>query len=196
MYRNRGKHVDVNEMQQYIHREMSVYQEQLNDMIRNNNACKRMCVIPEEEVMKIKHIYRSIVKRLHPDLNPLTSQHEELMELWRRNITAYQCNDLGELEELEILVDKALASLGEGSITIYIPDIDVKIEKIYMEIEKIRSTDPYQYKFLLEDISLVAEKKSELKSELEEYQTYKSQLQEQLRQFIAEGGTFEWTNQN
>lgn len=194
IYKNHGEHVNINAMQQYIHKEMEAYQEQLDAMIRDNDACKQMHIIPEEEVLKIKHIYRSIAKRLHPDINPLTTQHEELMELWRRNITAYQCNDLKELEELVILVDKALAALGEGSVTISIPDIDVKIESLYAEIEKIRSTDPYQYKFLLEDKSLVAEKNAELEAELKEYRDYKIQLQEQLKQFIAEGGTFEWTN--
>lgn len=194
MYRNRGKHVDINAMQQYIQQEMATYQKQLDSMIQDNDTCKSMRAIPEKDVSKIKHIYRSIAKRLHPDINPITSQHDELMELWRRNVTAYQCNDLKELEELEILVDKALANLGEDRVTFSIPNIDTKIESLYAEIERIRSTDPYQYKFLLEDESLVAEKKSELETELKEYQDYKIQLQEQLKQFIVEGGTFEWTN--
>lgn len=56
----------------------------------------------------------------------ITEQHEALIELWRRNLTAYQCNALKELEELEIMVEQALASLGEGKVEITIPDIDEK----------------------------------------------------------------------
>jgi hypothetical protein len=181
-------------MQLYIHQEMAAYQKQLDDMIQDNNACKMMCVISAEEVMKIKRIYRRIAKRLHPDLNPLTTENAILMELWQRNVTAYQCNDLRELEELEILVDQALAALGEGSIIVSIPDIDEKIAALQMEIERIRSTDPYRYRFLLEDPLLVAEKKAELEAELHEYQAYKATLHEQLKQFVVEGGTFEWMN--
>jgi hypothetical protein len=194
IYKNRGERVDINAMQEYIEQEMAEYQQQLDSMIENNLICKMMRAIPDDEVLKIKQIYRRIAKRLHPDINPLTMQIPELMELWRRNITAYQCNDLKELEELEVLVEKALGSLGEDSITITIEDIDEKIKSLYAEIEKIRSTDPYRYKFLLEDKTLVAEKKAELESELKEYRDYRVQLEKQLKQFIAEGGTFEWKN--
>lgn len=194
IYKNRGERVDMKAMQLYIHQEMAAYQKQLDDMIQDNNACKMMCAISAEEVMKIKRIYRRIAKRLHPDLNPLTTENAILMELWQRNVTAYQCNDLRELEELEILVDQALAALGEGSIIVSIPDIDEKIAALQMEIERIRSTDPYRYRFLLEDPLLVAEKKAELEAELHEYQAYKATLHEQLKQFVVEGGTFEWMN--
>ena len=164
------------------------------DMIANNEACKDMKRIPESEVLKIRQIYRRIAKKLHPDLNPLTEQHKELMELWLRNLTAYQCNDLKEIEEVEFLVDQALAALGEGKTTITIPDIDEKIENLYKEIDKIKSTDPYLYKEILNDESLIKEKKQELENELIEYTTYAEQLDQQLKQFIVEGGTFTWTS--
>lgn len=194
MYFNRGESVDMTKVQELIKNDMAEYQEQLKDMIANNEACKDMKRIPESEVLKIRQIYRRIAKKLHPDLNPLTEQHKELMELWLRNLTAYQCNDLKEIEEIEFLVDQALAALGEGKTTVTIPDIDEKIENLYKEIEKIKSTDPYLYKEILSDASLIEEKKHELENELNEYITYAEQLDQQLKQFIVEGGTFTWTS--
>ena len=38
------------------------------------------------------------------------------------------------------------------------------------------------------------EKKQELENELNEYTTYAEQLDQQLKQFIVEGGTFTWTS--
>ena len=190
MYFNRGESVDLKKIQEQIKAEMAEYQAQLAAMIENNEACKKSRVIPQKEALRIKQIYRSIAKKLHPDLNPLTEQHEELMELWRRNITAYQCNNLKELEEIEVLVEQALAALGQGKTTISIPDIDEKIEKIYKEIEKIRSTDPYLFRELLDDPSLVEEKNNELDKELKDYQEYAAKLDEELKRFIVEGGTF------
>ncbi|MCR4638966.1 hypothetical protein [Ruminococcus sp.] len=194
MYFNRGESVDMTEVQKLIKHDMAEYQSQLNDMIANNEACKDMKTIPESEVLKIRQIYRRIAKKLHPDLNPLTEQHEELMDLWLRNLTAYQCNDLKEIEEVEFLVDQALAALGEGKTTVTIPDIDDKIENLYKEIEKIKSTDPYLYRDILSDDSLIKEKKQALENELNEYIEYAEQLDQQLKQFIVEGGTFTWTS--
>ena len=106
IYRNRGESVDIQKVQEQIKRDMVEYMQQLGEMIADNEACKNMKTIPEHYVMKIRQIYRRIAKKLHPDMNPLTAQHEELMELWQRNVTAYNCNDLKELEEIEVLVDK------------------------------------------------------------------------------------------
>ena len=195
IYHNRGESVDLKKVNEQLQRDMSEYQQQLRDMIADNEACKNARRIPEHDLLKIKQIYRRIARKLHPDLNPLTEQHEELMDLWRRNVTAYNCNDLKELEEIEVLVDKALEALGQGKKEISIPDIDFKIERIYEEIEKIRTTDPYLYRQLLEDPSLVKEKKQELENEFKEYKEYACQLDLQLKQFIVEGGTFTWTSE-
>lgn len=195
IYRNRGESVDMQKVQEHIKRDMKEYQQQLHDMIADNEACKNMKRIPEHHVMKIRQIYRRIAKKLHPDMNPLTEQHEELMELWQRNVTAYNCNDLKELEEIEVLVDKAFEALGQGQTEITIPDIDFKIERLYEEIEKIKTTDPYLYKNLLEDPALVQEKKNALDEELNEYKEYAKQLDQELKQFIVDGGTFTWTSE-
>lgn len=66
-------------------------------------------------------------------MNPLTEQNEKLMELWPRNVTAYQCNDLKEIEEIEVLVDKALNDLGSGKTEIIFPDIDEKSKNCMMK---------------------------------------------------------------
>lgn len=195
IYHNRGESVDLKKVNEQLQRDMAEYQQQLRDLIDDNETCKNARRIPEQDLLKVRQIYRRIARKLHPDLNPLTEQHEELIELWRRNVTAYNCNDLKELEELEVLVDKALEALGQDKAEISIPDIDFKIEKLYEEIEKIRTTDPYLYKQLLEDPSLVKEKKQELENELKEYKEYADQLDQQLKQFIVEGGTFTWTSE-
>lgn len=56
--------------------------------------------------------------------------------------------------------------------------------------EKILSTDPYQYRFLLED----EEKVQEYKEELEEYTRYEKQLIDILKKYVAGGAKFTWEN--
>ena len=42
---------------------------------------------------------------------------------------------------------------------------------------------------------VLKEKKQTLDEELEEYKEYAQQLEQELKQFIVEGGTFTWTSE-
>ena len=186
LYLNRGEEIDVMSILIQIKSEMTEYDEQLEKMIAENKNCKNTTTkqIPESDALKVKQIYRSIAKKLHPDLNPLTEQNEELKELWQRNVIAYKSNDLKEIEEVEVLVEKALSELGLGKTTITIPNIDEKIENIRKEIEEIKSTDPYLYKIIINDPVLIKEKLQELEDELNEYKKYAAQLRVEIEKFI------------
>lgn len=190
-YINRGEMVNMNALDSYISGEMQQYYETLREMAENNELCRKLKTIPEAEILEIKSIYRRIAKRLHPDINPLTMGSEELFELWNRVALAYNCNDLIELYELEVLVNTVLNEYGEG-VEISIPDIDIKIDELKAEIERILTTDPYMYKHLLESRELIEEKKNELNSELDEYKEYENQLKKILKGFIKNGVRFTW----
>ena len=138
-------------------------------MIEDNEAAKRMNHLSQTEHLKIKRIYHRMVKQLHPDINPLTNTNKELRDLWERLLAAYTCNDLKEMEATEVLINAVLEKLKLGTTEIEIPDIDEKIVELEAEIERIKSVDPYQYKYLLMDPSLVQEKKDSLKKELKDY---------------------------
>ena len=96
------------------------------------------------------------------------------------------------MEETEILVDTLLKKLNLGTIDITIPDIDEKIAELEVEIEKITSTDPYQYKYLLEDPAAVSQKKQELRMELKDYEEYGKQLDEILDSLLQKGMKLIW----
>ena len=58
-----------------------------------------------------------------------------------------------------------------------------KIKKAEDEIERILTTLPYQYKFILEDDEAVRTKTQNLEDELKSYTEYSAQLDEVLKQF-------------
>ena len=60
---------------------------------------------------EIKNIYYKIAKLIHPDTNPSLAKDENIKSLWNRTIIAYNCNDLKEIEELEVLVNQYLESI-------------------------------------------------------------------------------------
>ena len=191
-FANRGESVDQNALQAYLIKELAEYKKTLDEMILDNEAAKKSEKVTEVDMLKIKRIYHHLVKKIHPDINPITAENEELKGLWQRLVVAYNCNDLKEIEETEVLINSLLEKLDLGTLDITIPDIDEKIIEIETEIENITSTDPYQYKYLLEDPEAIEQKKQELRKELEEYEDYGKQLDEILNGVIKGGVTITW----
>ena len=189
---NHGKSVDTDELQAYLQQEMAAFQEQLDAMIDDTKSAKERETITEHDLLKIKRVYHKLVKLIHPDINPMTKENEDLSDLWQRVQIAYNCNDLKDIEELELLVTTALEKMGVGTMEIEIPDIEDKIAEIEAEILRIRETDPYMYKYLLEDPDAVAEKNKSLNEELKSYEDYSAQLDEILNGLLKNGVTFTW----
>ena len=86
-------------------------------------------------------MYRGIAKQIHPDIHPELAEVEELQDLWNQVNIAYQCNDLEQLKELDLLISVTLAGLSEQKAILDIPDIEAKIKKLEWEIREIRSKD-------------------------------------------------------
>ncbi len=189
---NRGQTIDQNAMQEYLRTEMQEYQRRLEEMIQENENVHNMGRVTEEEASKIKRLYRKLAKLLHPDICPKTDQIPELKTLWHRITVAYNANNLEELEEAGILAQRILEENNMNGIEIDIPDLSERMEKVGKEIENIKSTDPYRYKYLLQDVDAVKEKKQELEEELSEYGEYEKELQQVVSQLMESGVKFVW----
>lgn len=184
---NRGETINQAEFKDYMKEQMSEYYAELDKMLKYNAECNQAEVSTEYIVSKVKHMYRKLAKMLHPDINPLTSDSDTLMELWNRVVFAYGRNALEDMMELEVLIVKALEQAGWGVIDIDVPNIEEKIQEIERRIDEIVNTDPYQYKFLLADTNMVEEKNEALRSELKEYRDYKEQLEIILDEILMQG---------
>ena len=183
---NKGGVIDQAQMEEYIATVMAEYNEQLNDMLMRNDAAKAGNRISEYEYRQIKKIYYAIARMIHPDMNPDLKDDETIRDLWNRTIVAYDCNQLKELEELQVLVNSYLASIDYKHEDIIIPDIEEKIFRLNEEIEEIINTDPYTYKYLLSDPDSVSEKKRDLEEEINDFNSYAKQLDEVIASFHLE----------
>ncbi len=190
--RNQGRDIDQNALQEYIKNEMAEYEKQLSRMIQENDAAHAMIEIPDGEVMRIKRIYRRLAKILHPDINPKIEEIPELKQLWNMVVVSYNSNSLKDLQEAEVLVNRALKENHLEGMILEIPDLEEKIARIEDEIDKIKGTDPYQYKYLLSDQNLVKEKKESLQAEWKEYDEYEKDLDHILDQIIGSGVNITW----
>ncbi len=189
---NQGKVVVQEELKTYIEEVMAEYQEQLTSMREDNERAKETSRITIEDTAEIKKIYHRIAKQLHPDINPLTEQIPELMELWQAVMTAYVCNSLKDIREAEFLVQSAIKKLNLGCTEIEIPDIEEKIKKVEEEIDAIMHKVPYQFKFLLDSSESIATEKNRLTQEFSSYEIYEKELQEKEEQLLLGGIVVHW----
>lgn len=177
---NAGQTITPEEVKAYLKKHMAGYNEELKRMIEQKNASKTSRLISESEAAKVKSKYRKLAKLLHPDISPIIGQYPQFGELFNRITLAYKCNDLKELEKLEVLVNKALEENGVEGFDVVIPNIEERIEEIEAEIDAIIHSLPYTYKKLLEDKEAIEEKKAELTADIHEYTQYKKELNEKL----------------
>lgn len=189
---NHGKSVDEEQLQRYLEKELLDFNKQLDEMIKENEAAKAADTITEFELLQIKKIYRKIAKQIHPDINPLVEKNSDLMELWQRAVIAYNCNKLKDLREVEVLVFKALDKIGGKALDVEIPNINNKIIELEEEIKKIQTTDPYQYKYLLDDEEAINDKKASLNDEKKSYKEYSDELEKILEGLLKKGVSFIW----
>ncbi|MCQ2506154.1 MAG: hypothetical protein MJ113_03155 [Lachnospiraceae bacterium] len=189
---NHGKTVDQEKLQEFLRKEMEEFKHQLDIMVEDTKNAKESEKITEHALLKIKRIYHKLVKLIHPDINPLTEENEELSDLWQRAQIAYNCNDLKGMEEADVLIRTLLERINVGVMEIEIPNIEEKIQEIENEIKNIRETDPYMYKYILEDKEMIDEKKQCLKEEYKSFEDYSLQLDKVIEGLMSNGVRFTW----
>lgn len=174
------------ELDAYIEEVMAKYREALDILKDNTKKAKSRKDVPVDELKKIKCKYYTIAKLIHPDMNSDLKDDKTIQDLWNRTGVAYECFELKELEEIEILVNNYLESINHSHDDIVIPDVREKIFNLNQEIEEILNTDPYQYKYILSNKKLIKAKKKELKKELKDYLEYKKELEREISKFNIE----------
>ncbi len=190
---NVGESVNMAEMEKQIENEMKSYFIELKELVDETNRAKRSKKADEFSFEQSKKIFRRIAKRLHPDINAKTSESPELLDLWNEVMGAYYCFDYEKLEQLEVMLNHLLKRLGEEGFENDLSDLKAKIARLEKQINDILDSKPYIYGNLVADKGKIAQKKEELKAELEEYQIYKVNLEEKLAELTLDGGgTYTW----
>ena len=174
-YANRGREVDPKKLQAYLEREMAAFEAGIEEIREQNRAARETRLLGAAEAAEIKAIHRSLVKRLHPDVNPLFRRSKRLRELWERICAAHRLNDLRGMRELAVLVEKALEGRGSAA-EFEIPDLRRRIAEVRKEIETVVSTEPYTFRSLLSSPAAIRKKRAELRVEIKAWESHLEQL--------------------
>ena len=186
--KNRGESILRSEIEMYFDTEMEQYSKDFNEWLDYYDACQSVRTSTEEEVLKAKAAFRRIAKKIHPDILGELGKDPNLLELWEKVKKAYHENDSEELSMLEVLI---LDFLKKHNVDVYlleVPNPEIKISIIKLEIDEITSTEPYIYKDILSNPSLCEEKEINLRDELESFINYEKELEETLESYYSEGG--------
>ena len=155
---------------------------------QQEKAAKEASGRNESPVDEIKSLYRQIVKRLHPDVNPDAGEKEK--ELLNQANEAYRRGDLewmrriwdeisgGEVHEEDYEdTPEGIAALKEK-----IRLFEERCQRLREEIAQIKQSFPYNQKLLLENEEALNRKVETLRQELKELR----ELDEQLCRHIDE----------
>src|SRR5690554_1146460 len=170
---NREEVISEAQVDAIIQKEIKEYEEELKRLTDDYNTAMKIKdaeKVSEEEYEEIKRLYRKIVKRIHPDLNP--NLDEDFKYLWQETQDAYQGNDLEKLQDIMNILDsnKLVNDVNENEIE-RLTDFKLKLQRRIYE-EKLRIKDmkeefPYNTSTLLKGKDMIAEVVKEIRVDIE-----------------------------
>jgi len=141
---------------------------------RNGDHPEDIDTKPKEKPLpNAKDLYRKIVKKLHPDMNPDVTEHE--LELFHRAAKAYEEGDIMTLQAIydEVYgLDTEMLSQEESMETLISlrEQLLERIAKAIEEIEVIKEEFPYTEKAFLDNPEAVKEMQDAIIQLIQEYE--------------------------
>jgi len=187
---NREQSYSIAEIEKQLDKEYQEYTKKLldkqkeieNARLKNSNHGR---LLTEEETKELKKLYTLIVKKLHPDINPNTTeeQHAQFADA----VNAYKNTNLSELRIIYLLLEKTSVTETVNSMDKLITRKELLLnEKEYLsnEIKNIKETFPYTVKDLLQNEDKLKNKIDELSSQLTECQEQYNVIENHLKDMI------------
>ncbi len=102
---NRQETIAIEKVEKQLDDEFQEWYEKIDDQYQQVKEAQSRIegLMSDEENEEFKKLYRQLVFKLHPDLNPQQSKDEK--NLWNRVQLAYQGGDLEEMRSLKIILE-------------------------------------------------------------------------------------------
>ncbi|MCI9469550.1 MAG: hypothetical protein HFG45_09725 [Oscillospiraceae bacterium] len=187
--KNRQEPVKLKEIEVVLDQEFAEYQTKLDEQIRQmNEAIERSQgdLLTPDEIKELKKLYRSIVKALHPDLNPEVTDSQ--FRLFENAVTAYENGDLSTMRIISEMMsppavfiqpEDALRQLNEEK-----RRLEERLSELQTQIEQIKRTYPYTLAEYVDDPKKAEERQKELNEILEYYQQCISLYEERIKNLL------------
>lgn len=163
--------IDIEEL---LEKEFEEYKHKLRERLKEvDDALARSegKFLSEDDSKALKDMYRTIVKKLHPDLNPYASKEE--MDLFMKAVNAYK---LGDIETMKLIFE-VTGEAGEGDMPKTVLELaeeksrlEALIMKVELDMEGIKHSFPYNLKAYLDDEKLKRERQAQLRKDIKLFQ--------------------------
>lgn len=187
---NRGEKPDMEAIESRLDEEFCDYKRRLEEQMEEINEAiekSKLKLLPEEEQKELKTLYKAIVKRLHPDLNPSITEGEK--ELFYNATESYKLGDLNTLRiiyDLTVKGEEEELSLSNDSLAKEVERLEKAVVAIREEIERIKSNPPYTLKIYLEDERKKAVRLYTLRSETQSFYRAIQTQEEAIRDMMGD----------
>lgn len=184
-FRNHNEPIDLDTIDEQLEKELEEFYKILNVKLEEIEDAKIRQGLPRlsvEEDKELKSLYRKLIKKLHPDMNPNVTEYEK--ELFNKVVECYENGNLLELQMIEIsLEDKSITvenSLEEKQ------RLTKLVDRLTSQIQEIKSTYPYILKETLVNKEKTIERYKELNEMFDRY-SYEIQIYtEEIENFLKE----------
>lgn len=189
---NAGRDVDYDEVDRTLEREFAEWQQRLSTEAEELDRRRRVLdhLVDPAKATDLRRLYRTLVRRLHPDLNPDLPPARQ--ELWHRTLKANDHCDLDELAALELLTREDDGADDPP------PDVD-SLEAFEQEVGSLRrrhdellaklnaqrSQWPFDQMPLLADADAVAARQAELDQRIAAADALRAERRQWLDQLIG-----------
>jgi hypothetical protein len=174
---NREKSYDIAEIEKQLDNEYKEYNQKLLEKQKEIDAARlkssiKEIPLTEEESSELKKLYTNIVKKLHPDINPNTTDEQHCQ--FNDAVNAYKNGDLTELRIIHLLLDKTPVTVSYNPNTMQILNEKKELlinQRNYLknEINRIENSFPYNVKELHQNKEKLQQKIDQVSIQLTEY---------------------------
>lgn len=184
---NSGAAWDYEKITAQLDKEFEEWQQRVAKEVKALDKAKARLanLMKPEDSAKIQKLYRSLVKELHPDVQP--TRHPRLRPLWDRLQKAYQHSDIAEMELIEFLIRDEHPVAPPSSLEELHKDIEYLKTKCKLLVDalfKIRQTFPFTLADLLSDPVGLAEKQKALEEKLQPLEQRRTALKAHLNTLL------------
>ena len=167
--KNRQEKIVPADIEKTLDDEFQEYQAKLHARIEDMNAAlarSKGTLLTDEEAAELKKLYRSVVKALHPDLNPDLTDAQ--IALFHNAVYAYENGDLPAIRNIAAMVSTPLSPPENvDGIKLLMQERErfrSLLQRVKDSITNIKSTYPYTMKAIVQDEKKTAERKAALES--------------------------------
>ncbi len=169
-YFNRNEYPDTEAIEKKMEKQFAEYQKKIADEAKRIALAKDFLkngFLSDGDVKKIKEVYRLIVKKLHPDINPLVTENEK--DLFVKAQAAYDLCDLASLEAILLKLDLTETKTAVDPIDIkaQVATLGEHVSKLKNLIASFEKQFPFTYRDKLADEVWIETENGKLDADIE-----------------------------